>query len=327
MRRTIFSIIAAISLVATATACGAPGSDSTDGAFDPGSAEMVIPFNPGGGVDLAGRTIAQNLKDVGAVDRAMQITNLPGGSGGIGMNKMEGTYAGESNVLMTIATHVVTTPIQQGEELDIARMTPLARMYSEYGIVAVAKDSPLKSLTDLSESLKSDPKATKIGGGSAGSIDEILTRALGRELGIPPEDLIYIPYDGGGAVAALLGGNLDVMVGGFDFLDLIKAGEIRALGVAAPEQLAGPLADIPTFKDQGLDIEVANWRGVFGPKDMPEAAGRYWKEQLKKVSTSTAWKGFLEKNNFIDDFQADGFSDFIVQQDTEFREALLGKTG
>lgn len=323
MRLNTFPLITALSLVMITAACGTSDSaDSSDESFKPGSVEMVIPFSPGGGVDLAGRTIAQNLNDVGAVDQAMQITNLPGGSGGIGMNKMEGAYAGNDDVLMTIATHVLTTPIQQGQKFDIANMTPLARMYSEFGLVAVAADSPLKTMSDLGDALEADPKAIKIGGGSAGSVDEILARSVGQAVGLSPNDLIYIPYDGGEAVAALLGGNLDVMVGGFDFLGLIEAGEIRALGVAAPEQLSGPLADVPTLKDQGFDIELANWRGVFGPKDMPQAAESYWKNELKKVSESKAWKSFLEKNGFVDDFQADGFSEFIESQDTVFRKAL-----
>lgn len=326
MRRNIPSISTAVLLVIATSACGASDSASSDDSFSPGSVEMVIPFSPGGGVDLAGRTIAQNLQDVGAVDQAMQITNLPGGSGGIGMNKMEGTYAGNGDILMTIATHVVTTPIQQGEQFDIAKMTPLARMYSEYGLIVVEADSPMKSMADLREALEADPKGVKIGGGSAGSVDDVLARSVGREVGVAPEDLIYIPYDGGESVAALLGGNLDVMVGGFDYLDLIEAGEIRALGVAAPEQISGPLAEVPTLEDQGFDIELANWRGVFGPKDMPEDAEAYWKKQLKEVGTSPAWKDFLEKNGFVDDFQADGFSDFIEDQDAEFREAL-SKTG
>lgn len=319
--RTIKVVIAAIGAFALGSCAGTDADSGGDG-FQPDAVEMVIPFNPGGGMDLAGRTIAAALQDVEAVDSNIQISNLPGGSGAVGMNKMGADYKGDPNKLLTVATHVLLTPIQQGTEYDSDQMTPLARMYSEYQLVVVREDSPLQNAEDLSEALQADPQSLILGGGSAGSIDQVLTSAIAEDIGINPSDLKYVPYDGGDSVPAVLGGNLDVAFGGFDLLDLVEAGDLRAIAVSSPDPLGGRLAEIPTLREQGIDVELANWRGVFGPADMPTDAVSYWRTALEEVSTNDEWQDFLETNAFVSDFESDGFAEFLTDQDTTFRTLL-----
>jgi putative tricarboxylic transport membrane protein len=305
------------------TACG----DDTAGAgaagkFEPKSVNMVIPFEPGGGVDLAGRTVSTALTKENLVPGQIQITNMPGGSGRIGMQDLVTNGRGDANRLLMIATHVVLTPMFQKGGVTYEDLTPLARLFAESDLLVVRDDSPYKTLRDVIEALKRDPASVRIGGASAASLDSVVLGRLARTLGIDANDLKYVSYDGGGATPALLGGHIDVEFGGPDLVDLIRAGKIRALGVTSEDRLSGDLADVPTFKEQDVDLVEGNWRMIFGPPDMPEEAVAFWRDALQKMSETPTWKAALNKYSWEPYFANDGLDAFLSEQTTSFRHSL-----
>lgn len=272
--------------------------------------ELIIPFAPGGGLDLFGRTVAKVLTEEGIVKQRFQITNMPGAGGARGMATMV-QRKGDAYSLLAIALHVHLTPLMQNTPHSWADMTPLAKLYTEYNLIVVRAESPIKSLKEIAEAIKADPGKLRIGGATIGNSDHITISRLAEAVGADPTKLTYVAYSGGESNAAILGGHVDVGLGGPDMMDLVDAGKMRVLGVTSPERLSGRLKDVPTFREQGFDITLQIWRGLFGPPEMPDYAVTFWRNALAKMVETAAWKAELEKNNWSP-----------VLETTEFRASL-----
>ncbi len=336
MKRKHWGSVAAFVAVAGLLA-GCASSDDSGGAtvapdetgsaldaFTPRNPSMLIPFAAGGGLDLAGRSIATVLNEEGLVERPFEVTNMPGGGAGVGMQHLVSNSVGDGDQLMVIAAHVVLTPMVQGEGVTYEDMTPIANVYSETPVIAVAADSPLQDVGDLVAALKKDPGSITIGGASAAGLDSVITGSLAIEIGVDPQQVKFVSYDGTTPIAALLGGHINVALGGSDFIDLIKSGEMRALAVTSEERLGGDFADIPTLEEQGVDLVFTNWRMIFGPPEMPEEAVAYWQETLAEMVQTDAWQETIERYAFIDDFFDVDMDEFLEGETTRYRAALEG---
>ena len=308
----------------SADASGAGGETEATNNYEPRNPQMLIPFAAGGGLDLAGRNIATVLNDEDLVEKPFETTNMPGGGAGVGMQHLVSNSAGDGDQLMVIAAHVVLTPMVQGGGITYKDMTPIADIYSETPVMAVAANSPFQDLGDLVEALKADPASVTIGGASAAGLDSVITGQLALDIGVDPKQVKFVSYDGSTPIAALLGDHIDVALGGSDFGNLIKSGEMRALGVTSDERLPGDFADIPTFKEQGVDLVIGNWRMIFGPPDMPEDAVAYWKATLKQMTETDAWKNTLDRYAFTPEFQDADLDKFLDSETERYRKALEG---
>lgn len=321
-------------LVAGMTALAACGSDTdaagdAEATFSPSSSvEMVIPFTPGGGVDLAGRRIASTLTDEDIVDVSIQPTNYPGGSSAVGMSKMSGDYAGDPHVLAIVTPTSITGPILTGSGVTLDNVTPLARIFSEFGTIAVRADSPIESMDDFVDAWKGDPTGFKIGGPSVGSTDHVTIGKLAVALGIDPEEMNFTAYDGGSGVPALLGGHLDAIIAGNEFIDYVESGDARALAITPDEPVGGRFEGIPTLKESGIDVSQTNWRMVIGPKDMPAAAVEYWREALADMVATESWSAAVTQFDWSDNFLADGaeLADFLKTERADY-ESILKQAG
>lgn len=326
--RRLVSAAVLLAAAALLTACGSAeggsGGESAEGEFEPRNPGMLIPFAAGGGLDLAGRSISTVLNDEGIVDKAFEITNMPGGGAGVGMQHLVSNYAGNGDELMVIAAHVVLTPMVQGEGVVYSDMTPIANVYSETPVIAVAADSPFQDMADLVEALETDPASVTIGGASAAGLDSVITGQLALDIGVDPQNVKFVSYDGSTPIAALLGGHINVALGGSDFIDLIKSGEMRALAVTSEERLGGDFAEIPTLKEQDIDLVIDNWRMIFGPPEMPESAVTYWRSKLKEMTETQAWADTLERYAFQADYFDTDLEGFLESETERYREALEG---
>src|SRR5690606_29381593 len=149
--------------------------------------------------------------------------------------------------------------------VDLSKFKPVARLTAEHLVLAVKADSPYKTLDDFVAALKSDPGATAVGGGSAGGVDHIALALLAQSAGVAVPKLNYIPQAGGAdTVIGIVSGTLKAGISGIsEFQQFAKEGRIRILGITTAERMKG-LDDVPTFKESGYDVEVANWRGILG---------------------------------------------------------------
>ncbi len=289
--------------------------------------ELIIPFSPGGGVDLFGRTVARVLNDEGIVDQNIQVTNMPGAGGALGMAEMAENRPDDDHSLLGIALHVHLTPLLQGTEHSYKDLTPIAKLFSEYVMMVVRTDSPIQSLDEVAAALKEDPGSLSFGGATVGNTDHITVSKFASDLGVNPVDLTYVPYSGGESNAAILGGHVDVGLGGLDLIDLVEAGRMRVLAVSSADRLGGRYADFQTFKEQGYDVETETWRGIFGPPRMPQDAVDYWEDALTKMVKSDGWQEALKQNQWVDAFQTTDEFKASLDADHEVYRSILQNLG
>ncbi|MCM2328575.1 MAG: tripartite tricarboxylate transporter substrate-binding protein [Lysobacter sp.] len=272
---------------------------------------MMIPANPGGGWDTTGRELGKAMLAAGAV-KNIQYDNKGGAAGAIGLAQFVSASKGDPNALMMGGMVMVGGLIQNKSAVTLDQVTPVARLTSEYEVIVVPANSPIKDMKDLMAKFKANPGSISWGGGSAGGTDHILAGLLAREVGVEPGKVNYVPFKGGGeAVAAIIGGHVSVGVSGLsEFAQHVQSGKMRALAVSS----AAKIGNIPSLKEQGYNVELANWRGIFGApgisKDQQaalvkavEAATKNasWAETLKKQDWTAYWLAGDEYGAFIKD--------------------------
>ena len=287
--------------------------------------EFIIPFAPGGGVDLFGRTVAQLLNEQKIVSKQITVVNRPGAGGAVGMQLMV-QRKGDAYSLLGIAIHAIVTPLTLGTPYSYKDMTAIAKVFSEYEMMVVRAESPIKNLKDVEAVLKKDPGGFSVGGASLGNADHIAVALFAKSIGIDPGKLRYIPYSGGESNPAILGGHVDIGMGGLDLMTQVEAGRMRVLAISAPKRLGGRFKNLPTFTELGYDVVNENWRGIFGPPEMPAAVVQYWKTALTQMVQSAAWKAELEKNQWVNTFETDGFRASLDKDGAEYA-ALLKQLG
>jgi len=248
---------------------------------------IVIPANPGGGWDQTGRALGAALVGAGAADQ-IEYENVGGKGGTIGLAKYAEKYGSDPNTLLIGGMVMVGAVALQKPAVDLTHIQPLARLTSDYLVAAVAARSPIKNAKDLADAMRADLRAVPVAGGSAGGVDHIFSGVLARAAKASPEGLVYKPFAGGNEVVeSVLAGNAAVGLSGYsEFSDAIAAGKLRAIGVSARRSVFG----VPSFREQGLDAVMANWRGVLTGKAVPASRAA---EMLAAVEAATAHESWL----------------------------------
>lgn len=306
------------------TAAEETTSDET-AEFSPGAVECIAPANPGGGWDFTCRSVSQVLSELGLVEGTVQVTNMPGGGGGVAYANVV-TERNDDNNLIVAASPGTTLRLAQGQygEFTEDDVRWLGVVGADFGLVAVKADSPYESLDDLVAALKDDAAAINFGGGSAvGGQDHMKVLVLAQGAGIDPLSIRYTSFDGGGeAMTALLGGFIDVFPGdASEVLGQLEAGEIRILASLTPERLAPPLDDVPTAKELGYDAEWIVFRGFFAPGNMSDEAYDWWVETLGTMAASPEWATTRDQGGLGEFFVAGpDFDEFVKNQITNFRQ-------
>ncbi len=288
--------------------------------------QIFVPAAPGGGWDQTARTIEQVLKAEKLIGTA-QITNVGGAGGAVGLPQFVNQWKGRSNSLMVAGMVMVGALIANKSPVKLTQTVPVARLTGEYEVLAVPANSPIKDGKDFAAALKADPKKMSCAGGSAGGTDHILLGMIGKAVGIAPAQLTYVPYPGGGpALAAVLGGHVAVAISGWgEFSEQIKAGKIRAIAISSAERQAD--IDVPTLKEQGIDVELANWRGVFAPPGASKDQRQAMITLMEKMARSASWKEEMKKRDWTPILlTGDEFGKYIESETTRI-EAILKDLG
>jgi putative tricarboxylic transport membrane protein len=261
----------------------------------------------------------------------MRVINMPGAGGGIAFAHAVGRRRGDAGVLIA-ASPATTLRLAQEQYGDLAAgdVRWLAALGADFGALAVAANAPWRDLRDLVDAWRADPAAIIVGGGSAvGGQDHIKVLVFARTAGIDPRAIRYVPFDGGGeALTAMLGGFIQLFSGdGSEVLAHLEAGGIRVLGTFAPERLEGVLANVPTAREQGFDMDWITWRGFYLPPEVPDSARDRWAEALRATEGSAEWADVRRRNGLGEFFLAGAaFDDFVGEQVRTFTElsAALG---
>jgi putative tricarboxylic transport membrane protein len=260
------------------------------------------------------------------VTGAIQLTNKGGAGGTIGLAEFA-RAKGEGRHLMVMGLVMVGAILTNKSPVTLEAVTPIARLTSEYLVIAVPASSKIQNLKDFIDALKKDPGATSIVGGSRGGVDHMLAALVAEAVGVPGSKVNYVAYAGGGeAVASLLGAQAVAGISGYgEFQAHIDSGKLRAIGLSAPARIGG--INVATLKEQGVNVELGNWRGVVAPAGVSAADRKALLDVIDALAKSAAWKAELKKQNWDDAYLAgDAFAAF-VKAESDRTNRILREAG
>ena len=259
----------------------------------------------------------------GGQAKSVSVENVAGAGGTVGLAQLIDREKGNGNVLMVNGLVMMGAILTNKSPATLEQTTPIARLTGEYEVVVVPAASELKTLADLMAKLKADTGSVAWGGGSAGGTDHILAGLIAKAGGADLTKLNYVPFSGGGeALAAILGGHVTAGISGYgEWEGQIKSGELRALAISAPERVAG--IDIPTLKEQGVDVDLANWRAIVAAPGIDEAQKKALLDIVDAAVKSEQWKKVLADKKWTDLYLAgDAFAKLIEAENARVTEVL-----
>ena len=317
MRRDTF--LKSLAALAAASALPLP-------AWAAANLKMMIPANPGGGWDTTGRALGKALQDAG-VASAVNYENKGGAAGAIGLAQFVNASKGDPNAMMVMGAVMLGGLITGKPPVSLNQATPIARLTSEYNVFVLPANSPLKSMADVVAQLKKDPGSVKWGGGSRGSTEHIAAAMIAQKVGVDPSKINYVAFRGGGeAIAAILGGNVTVGGSGYsEFAEYVKAGKMKPIAVTSETRLKG--IDVPTMKEQGYNVVIGNWRGVYGPPGITPQQRKELTDMVVKATKTKAWAESLEKNNWTPALLTGAEFEKFVDDEFASLRAVMHKSG
>ena len=288
--------------------------------------KMMIPANPGGGWDTTGRALGRALQEAGAA-ATVAYDNKGGAAGAIGLAQFVNGSKGDPNALMVMGAVMLGGIITGKPPVSLSQATPLARLTSEYNVFVLPANSPYKSMKDVVEQMKKDPGSIKWGGGSRGSTEHIAAAMIAREVGVDPAKINYVAFRGGGeATAAVLGGNVSVGGSGYsEFAEYISSGKMRAIAVTSDKRLKG--IDVPTMKEQGINVVLGNWRGVYGAPGISAEQRKALTDMVLAATKTKSWAEALEKNGWTPAVMAGTEFEKFVDDEFASLRAVMVKSG
>jgi putative tricarboxylic transport membrane protein len=319
--RSLAAVSAALLVGATAlTGCGVTRGDQSSDIL------MIIPNSPGGGYDQTGRAAVEVMRDDDITGGDFTVDNVIGAGGASAMTTLMGKN-GDEHTMMTVGLGVVGSLYSFGNDYRLGDASPLAQLMSEPEGVLVPGDSPYETIDDLVQAWKADPSSVAVGGGSSpGGPDHLFPMQLAQTVGIDPNDVNYVSYDGGGPLtSALLGSKIKVGFSGLaEFEGQIESGELRVLAVSGDERLPqDTFADVPTLTESGIDLVFLNWRGVLAPPGISDERRDELVGFLQSMHDSEGWQQALTDNGWTDDFKTGAdFETFIEEQDARVSDTL-----
>jgi putative tricarboxylic transport membrane protein len=289
------------------------------------SLKIIAPAGPGGGYDQ----LARGTGDVLTAEKlagSVQVLNVPGAGGTIGLAQFI-NYRDRDPGLMVAGLGLVGATFINKSPVSLSQVVPVARLQGEYQPLFVAADSPLKTLGDLIAKFKQDPGSVSWGGFALGSPDHLLSGLVVKGAGGDVKKMNYIAVGTGGEMLPLvMGGKVTVATGGLnEVAGQFKAGRLRPLGISSPERLPG--VDIPTFREQGVDATLVNWRGLMGAPSLSAEDRQLVDATIAKMVQSDAWKKLLREREWIDLYlPADQFAAFLKEENVRLT-ALMKEIG
>jgi putative tricarboxylic transport membrane protein len=287
---------------------------------------IMAPAAPGGGWDQTARSMQEALQAEG-ISGNVQVTNVPGAGGTIGLAQFVNQSSGNPDALIVGGYVMVGAILTNASPVTLAEVTPIARLTGEAVVVVVPAASELQSMDDLVAALKADTGAVSWAGGSAGGADHITAGLIAKTVGVDPTQVNYIAYSGGGeALAALLGGQVTVGISGYsEFSSQIAAGELRLLAVSSDERIPG--VDAPTLREAGVDMALQNWRMVAAAPGITDEQKAAITADIETMVNSATWQATLETKGWVNTYLAGDEFAAQLAADTAATEAILKDIG
>ena len=289
----------------------------------------IVSGAPGSGYDRYSRTMQRIWQMQKIIPTTITVNNKPGGGGTIAWTYVS-QHAGDGHYIAPVAVALLTNNLTGSTPLTFHDVTPLAILGTEYAVVAVKGDSPLKRGQDLADKLKQNPGSVVFGiSPGLGTHSHIAVALIAKSVGVDARKLRTVVYAGGSeAVTALLGGHVEaVCVTAGNMLAYFAGGQLRPLGIAGPQRSGGALANIPTWKEQGVDAVSSNWRGVIAPKGLNAAQIAYWDDIFAKTVRTDDWKKELDNNSLEPLYLGSGDAVKFLEGENQRLKAILTDLG
>jgi putative tricarboxylic transport membrane protein len=266
--------------------------------------EIVVPAGTGGSIDGTARLMHRVLQFNRIIDTPVVVVNKPGGGGNIATGYLD-QHAGDGHYLLTSTMSIMTNHILGRSATSFTDYTPLATLFSEYMTLVVKPDSPLRTAGDIQEQLRKDPQSLSIAIGVAvGGTNHLVVALLAKAMGVDARKLkMVVTHTNSQAVTSVMGGHIDIAsLSAGAAVNAAKQGQLRIIGVTSEKRGDGPLAVVPTWKEQGVEVVFSNVRLLLGAKGMSAAQVAYWDAALARIVATPDWKKEVERNEAIPDY-------------------------
>jgi putative tricarboxylic transport membrane protein len=291
--------------------------------------EIVVPSAPGGGLDLVARTLQSVIDQQKLSSKPVTVVNRPGGGGTVSIAYIN-SHPADGDFVTVQALPLITNRITGLSKMGMDDVTPLAVLVTEQVVFAVPGDSPIRSGTDLVDMIRKNPSAVTIAvSSSPGGQSHDATAMVVKAAGQSPAKVKVVFFDSGGeALTALMGGHVTasatpagVVIGPSE------AGRVHLIAVAGAKRDGGALAAVPTWKEQGVNVDFTTWRVLVGPKNMTPAEIAWWDNVLQKATASPQWATAVKHNLWTADYKDSADTRTFLAQQRSQLTPLLGELG
>lgn len=315
------------------SACGVSKQETSSGGTGAAAGpveglRILVPNSPGSGYDTTARAAAKAMQDA-KLASTIEVFNSAGAGGTVGLQRLV-NEKGKDDILMQMGLGVVGAVYTNKSKATLNDTVPIAKLIEESEAIVVPAGSPYQTLDQLVAAWKANPGKVPVGGASnPGGPDHLTPMLLAKAVGVTPKDVNYVSYDGGGELlTGILGKKVAFAATGIsEVAEQAKSGDVKILAVTSAKPVDG--VDAKTLKDQGVDLEFTNWRGIVGPPGLSADKTKQYVDLLTKMHGSEQWKKTLEQQGWTDAFQTgDEFKTFLTQQNDSVAGVLqdLGLT-
>ena len=272
---------------------------------------FIIPAGTGGGADQMARFIQGVVSKHSLMPQPIVVVNKSGGAGAEGFLDVKGSPGDTHKIIITLS-NLFTTPLATGTPFNWRDLTPVAMLALDQFVLWVNAEAPYKTAQEYLKAVQSSDKPFKMGGTGSKQEDQIITVALERIT--KPKKFTYVPFKGGGDVAVqLVGGHVDSTVNNpIEAVAHWRGGKLRPLCIfdvrrsTYTEKVTDTMAwsDIPTCREEGLNVDYQMLRGIFLPPGVRPEHVQFYVELFKKVAATPDWKDFMDKGAYNPTFMS-----------------------
>lgn len=261
--------------------------------------ELVTASAAGGSNDRVARVIQKIMQDEKLVPFPITVLNKPGGNQTLSRTYLN-THQGDPHYFDIGNPTLISNHIMGVTPQHFSDFTAIALLINEYSVFTVRADSPIRNAKELLARLKADPESISVGVSNLGGTNHLTLSLAAKSAGVDPRKLKVVVFKTNAeSTTALMGGHIQLVSASIpSVIGQIKAGTVRAIAVGDPQRMSGVMANVPTLREQGIDVSLSNWRSLIGPKGLSAAHVAFWENVLARVVATEEWKKELESQNW-----------------------------
>jgi putative tricarboxylic transport membrane protein len=291
--------------------------------------ELLVGAGPGGGIDITARTLQKIFQDNKILPIPVTVVNKPGGGGAIAWQSLA-QRPGDGTMLALSVPGLLTNNITGVSSLKYSDLTPVVQLLSEYTVWTVREGSPIKSGKDMLDRLRTDPTSVSIAVGiGLGTPNHLASAMAAKAGGADVKKIRFVVLKSSGeSITAVLGGHVDVVASSpLSAAGFVSQGQLRPIAASSPQRLGSPYSSAPTWKEMGIDVTLANWRGIVGPKGMTNEQVAYWEKAFLAAASTDEWKTQVQKNLWVSTFAKSADSRRYLENEEQMLRNILLEMG